>query len=433
MEVLVPEAGGAVAVAAGGELSPRDLSPLSGGLGLAVDIGTTTVAADLIDMSDGRKVASGADVNAQRLRGEDVLARIQYAEDGGTAELRSLVLGSLNGIVDGWGVPPGGIRSVCVAGNTAMTHLFLGVDPSPIRLPPYEPVVREAEVRGSESGLHVAPDARVLCMPCVASYVGGDIASGIVRSGMDLDPETSLFIDVGTNGEVAVGSSEMIAVCSSSAGPAFEGGRMACGMLARPGAIDGVRVADGEIRCTVIGGGEPKGICGSGIVDLVAQLFLAGMLDRAGNLTAASGAEGGVLRVAGDVAVTQEEIRDVISTKAAVFSASRTLLRDLGLGFGDIARVYIAGGFGGSVDLDSAVALGLLPDVDRSKYRYLGNASLAGAGDALLSAGFRERVSAAFSRMTYVDLSGDPAFSDEYMSARFLPHTDASLFPSVGY
>jgi uncharacterized 2Fe-2S/4Fe-4S cluster protein (DUF4445 family) len=414
----------------------KDLSPMGKGYGLAVDIGTTTVAVDLLFLDAGTDMYQAADMNRQRIRGEDVLTRMQYAADGGTAELQRLVRESINDLLDSFerkDFKPEKIKSVYIAGNTVMTHLFMGVDPSPIRRPPYEPVFKRAETTGDLSGLHISPQAKVVCMPSIASYVGGDVTSDIVDSGMDQSDNLALLIDVGTNGEVALGDREMMMTCSSSAGPAFEGGGMSSGMLAKPGAIDSVKIHDGKISFTVIGGGEPRGICGSGIIDLVAQLAKAGMLDRRGNFTEISGADDGVLRITNGVSVTQDDIQNVIMTKAAIYSAASTMVRNLGVGFGDVSKVYIAGGFGNFINMESAIAIGLFPDVDRSKYVYLGNASLAGAKYALLSRGFRDRVDAVFSRMTYVDLSSDPAFYDEYMSAQFLPHTDRALFPSVQY
>ncbi len=436
MVVTVPEedTGKVIAATDHRAVELQDISPISDGYGLAVDIGTTTIAAEIIDLSDGSVIFRSADMNGQRSRGEDVLARIEYAGEGGTDELRGLVLRTINEIIgryDADGYTPDLIRSAYIAGNTAMLHLFLGIDPSPIRYPPFEPVVKDAVITGKESGLDINPDAKVFCMPSVSSYVGGDITSDIVDSGMDRAEGLALMIDVGTNGEVAIGNADMLLCCSSSAGPAFEGSQMTSGMLAKDGAIDSVRIVDGKVHCTVIGGGEPKGICGSGIIDLVAQMFLAGMLDRRGNLTEKSGAKDGVFTIAGDVVITQSEISNVIMTKAAIYSAAGTMVRSLGVGFEDLDRIYIAGGFGNFIDMESAITIGLFPDVDRSKYEYLGNASLAGAKYALISKDFRDRIDEVFPKMTYVDLGSDPVFYDEYMSAQFLPHTDDSKFPTV--
>ena len=434
MTVNVPEVDGSKVIAAVDYLvsDVGDFDPLSSGLGLAVDIGTTTVAADLIDMSDGRCISSFSDVNGQKVLGDDVLARIQHAADGGTSELRDLILKTMNGIIERAG---GGdnIESVYIAGNTVMEHLFVGVDPTPIREEPYVPVITSSDITGEESGLDVSKSARVVTMPCISAYVGGDITSDIVYAGMDISEGISLLIDVGTNGEVALGNKDMMMVCSSSAGPAFEGGNLRSGMMARPGAIDSIVIEDGIARFTVIGGMEPKGICGSGIIDLIAQLYLNDIIDKRGNFTDSARLRDGRYIVHGDIGISEPEIKDVIMTKAAIFSATRSLVRNLGLEFSDLEKVYIAGGFGNFINMDSAITIGMFPDVGADKFVYLGNSSLAGARAALVSGSFRERIDDAFAKMTYLDLSSDPVFYDEYTSAQFIPHTDSALFPSVRF
>ena len=432
MTILIPEdnAGRVIAATDDKRLDIDELSPMSDGLGLAVDIGTTTVALDILRMDTGEELYSSADVNRQKRLGDDVLARIQFAADGGTDELRRLVIETINALTEGFR-GRGGIRSVYIAGNTTMEHLFAGVDPTPIRMEPYEPVVVSSEISGKDSGLVVSADARVLTMPCISAYVGGDITSDIVYAGMDRSEGMSLLIDVGTNGEVALGNRDMLMVCSSSAGPAFEGGNLRSGMLARPGAIDSVRIRDGEVSYTVIGGVEPKGICGSGIIDLLAQLYIDGLVDKRGNFTDRAELKDGRFVLYGDIGISVPEIRDVMMTKAAIFSASRALVRNLGIEFSDLDRIYIAGGFGNFIDMDSAIAIGMFPDVPRDRFVYLGNASLAGAKAALLSSTFRDRIDDAFGKMTYLDLSSDPVFFDEYMSAQFIPHTESDLFPTV--
>ena len=431
MKVAIPEDSGKVVAATDDKhLEIDDLTPMSANLGLAVDIGTTTVALDVMEMASGREVFSAADVNGQKRLGDDVLARIQYAADGGTDELRSLIVKTINTLISDFG-ERGRIDSAYIAGNTTMEHLFVGTDPTPIRMEPYEPVVVSSELTGSDSGLEICPDAKVLTMPCISAYVGGDITSDIVYAGMDRSEGMSLLIDVGTNGEVALGNADMLMVCSSSAGPAFEGGNLRSGMLAKTGAIDSVRIKDGRAEYTVIGGVEPKGICGSGIIDLLAQLYLNGLVDKRGNFTEKAELKDGRFILHGDIGISVPEIRDVMMTKAAIFSASRALVRNLGIEFSDLDKVYIAGGFGNFIDMDSAIAIGMFPDLPRDRFVYLGNASLAGAKAALLSSSFRERIDSAFAKMTYLDLSSDPVFFDEYMSAQFIPHTDSSLFPSV--
>ena len=432
MTVTIPErdSGRVIAATDDKHLDIDEMSPMTSGLGLAVDIGTTTVALDILDMATGEELYSSADVNGQKKLGDDVLARIQCAADGGTEELRGLVLDTINRLTEGFSDRER-IDAVYIAGNTTMEHLFVGVDPTPIRVEPYEPVVISSELTGEDSGLAVAKDAKVLTMPCIAAYVGGDITSDIVYAKMDRSEDMSLLIDVGTNGEVALGNSDMLMVCSSSAGPAFEGGNLRSGMLARPGAIDSVRIVDGKVSYTVIGGVEPKGICGSGIIDLLAQLYIDGLVDKRGNFTDRAELKDGRFILYGDIGISVPEIRDVMMTKAAIFSASRALVRNLGIEFSDLEHIYIAGGFGNFIDMESAIVLGMFPDVPREKFVYLGNASLAGAKAALLSSTFRDRIEDAFSKMTYLDLSSDPVFFDEYMSAQFIPHTESDLFPSV--
>ena len=428
------------------KLKIDDLSPIvkvKEGInyGLAVDIGTTTIAVSILDLSHGIELYTATGENRQRLLGEDVLARIQHASEGGTEELRSLVLESINDLIDvclDTRCDSKSVRSVYVSGNTAMTHLFLGVDPTPIREEPYEPVVREAEVTGKESKLLVNPDARVVCMPSVSAYVGGDVTSDIVAASMDISEKMSIMIDVGTNGEVALGNSEMMIVCSSSAGPAFEGGSIRSGMLARAGAIDSINIVNGELKYTVIAGKEPTGICGSGLIDLIAELFKAGWIDKKGYFTERSnfeiendnGVETRFLRIVNDVIITQEDINTIMLTKASIFSSIRSLLMNVGMDIDDIESVYVAGGFGNFINIESAISIGLFPDVLREKYVYLGNASLAGAKYALLSRTYRKRIAEVFKRMTYLDLGSNAVFFEEYSSAQFLPHTDVTLFPS---
>jgi uncharacterized 2Fe-2S/4Fe-4S cluster protein (DUF4445 family) len=271
-------------------------------------------------------------------------------------------------------------------------------------------------------------------MPSPAAYVGGDVTSDIIDSGMDVETDLALMIDVGTNGEIALGNKEVMLVCSSSAGPAFEGEKMTSGMMARPGAIDSFEICNGKFEFTVIGGTVPKGICGSGYIDILAQLFLNGFIDKKVKFTAKAATtvkEGRkLLTIADKVYLSEDDIRNAILTKASIYSASRTLIKGLGVTMNDIGKIYIAGGFGNFINTESAITIGMLPDIPRERFVYLGNASLAGATQALLSEFVRTRISDVFKRITYVDLGSDPTFSDEYMSALFLPHTDSDQFPS---
>ena len=406
--------------------------------GLAVDIGTTTIAVSLVDMNNGIDLYSASGYNRQGIRGDDVLSRMEYASDGGTEELRRLVTDAINDLTDsfeGKKFTKDDITAAYISGNTTMIHLFIGEDPSPMRIPPYQPVIKEKEITGKESMLRVNGDARVICMPSPASYVGGDVTSDIINSGMDISEELSLLTDVGTNGEVALGNKDVMLVCSSSAGPSFEGGKMTSGMMARPGAIDSFKIVDdGRFIFTVIAGIEPKGICGSGLIDILAQLFLNGHIDKKGKFTGKADIretdENRLLTIADGVYISEDDIRNAVLTKAAIYSASASLVRGLGVSMNDLKNIYVAGSFGNFINMESAITIGMLPDVPRERFVYLGNASLAGAKQALLSASVRKRIDDVFGRMTYVDLGSDPAFSDEYMSALFIPHTDASQFPS---
>jgi uncharacterized 2Fe-2S/4Fe-4S cluster protein (DUF4445 family) len=434
MIVTVPSVNEIIASDDHKEIRISDLDPIvssdKNNYGLAVDIGTTTIALSLIDMCNGTEMYRVSGYNGQGIRGDDVLSRMEYSADGGTEELKGLVTDSVN-ILIGKEFP---VNAVYISGNTVMTHLFLGIDPSPMRTPPYQPIVTEAEITGKESGLDVKEDARVLFMPSPVAYVGGDVVSGIVNSELDTGDELSLLIDIGTNGEVALGNRDIMLVCSSSAGPAFEGGT-GSGMIAGPGAIDSFKIDDnGEFVFTVISGSKPKGICGSGFIDILAQLFLNGHIDKKGRFTDKAETETAdgkkILRIAGDVHITENDIHDALMTKAAIYSASETLIRGLGVIMDDIGKIYIAGGFGNFINLDNAITMGMFPDVPRERFICLGNASLAGAKQALLSSSVRSRISNVFGRITYIDLGSEPVFSDEYMSALFFPHTDISRFPS---
>ncbi|MDD3398380.1 MAG: ASKHA domain-containing protein [Candidatus Methanomethylophilaceae archaeon] len=447
LEVVVPspDTGGMKVLSTHSHLCIPDLEPLKGGdeegdLGLVVDIGTTTVAISILELAKGQEVATASDYNRQIVLGEDVLSRIEYSEDHGPSQLRSLVLETINGLIvacGGKSVRPKNIKSVCISGNTTMSHLFLGIDPSPIRYEPFMPVVREARIKGAESGLLVHPEAEVMVMPCISAYVGGDVTSDILHSAMDRKEGMSLLIDVGTNGEVALGNSELLISASSSAGPSFEGGDICCGMRASPGAIEALSLEENSFSCRVIGDVAPKGICGSGLIDLLATLSENGWVDKKGRFTSRSNAETheGVRRLRitdeADIFITEDDIMSLIRTKGAIFSACRSLLLNLGMDFHELEKVFICGGFGNYLDLESSIRIGLLPDLPRERFQYLGNSSLAGAKMTLLSKKSRERVEAIFNRLTYLDLSNDPTFFHEYSSALFLPHTDLSLFPSL--
>ena len=428
---------------------------LSCGLGAAIDLGTTTVSVQLIDMTDGKSISVRNGYNDQIRCGGDIISRINYAtSDERLEDLRLLALKSVNRLIREAaceaGVQPSDIFSCRISGNTVMTHLFLGLKPEYIRLDPYTPTVLDVpSFRAMELGLDVHPEALTTFSPCVGSYVGGDITAGILATDMAKGSGAiSLFIDIGTNGEIVLGSSDFLMTCACSAGPAFEGGGIDCGMRATTGAIDTVEIdaQTGKASYTTIGGTRPSGICGSGLIDLVAGLFLAGWVDASGRLdrtrTSASIRIDGrrafyILAEAGDsawgkpVIISENDIDNLIRAKAAIYSAASVLLRQVGISFNDLSSFYIAGGFGRFLDLDHAMVIGLLPEIPLERYHYLGNASLLGSRLCILSEGYREMQRELARRMTYIDLSTFAGYMDQYTAALFLPHTDVSIFPGV--
>ncbi len=429
------------------------LYPASGAarpLGIALDIGTSTLAGALVDLSDGAVLARASADNPQAACGEDLISRIVFGEENpdGFGFLGRLLVQGIGSVVSGLlrAAPAGGtVVDVTAAANTVLSHILFGQSPAPIRRPPHRPVLRNYPVKtGKEIGFPDLPDSRWRIFPSIGGFVGGDVVAGILASGMHRDEAVSLLFDVGTNGEVALGNREFRIACSSSAGPAFEGGEVACGMRASQGAIESVRI-DREtlaVEFTAIGGGRPLGICGSGILDLCAELFGAGLVDRAGRFVPRTGApfadtERGpafVVARAGpdgpprDIVLAASDLKSVLRTKAALCAAADSLLAAVGLPREAVARVYIAGGFGNFIDLRSALALGVFPPYPRSRFVPLGNASLAGAIGALRSRRrWNEAVDLA-GATSYHDLSSDPGFMESYQRALFIPHTDAERY-----
>ena len=424
-------------------------------LGLACDIGTSTVAVQIVDLESGEVLGSASSLNQQVKCGEDIISRIHYArKPGRLEELHTLVIGTINRLL-GKAAEAGGVSAFQVyyaslAGNTTMLHLFLNIDPGYIREEPYVPTVNQApEVLGRDVGLAIHPEGRVFFAPAVGSYVGGDITAGLLGTPMLRGSErVSMFLDAGTNGELVVGNRDWLITCACSAGPAFEGSGISCGMPATEGAIEKmVMKEDGAWEYGVIGGGKPKGICGSGLVDLLAELYVNGYVDRQGRFDAERcggrlvEAEGGrpgyrVERGEGcfwgkDLVIGENDVANLIRSKGAVFSACALLLKNVGLTWENIEAFYVAGGFGRKLDAENAVRIGMLPDLDRGRFRYLGNSSLTGAYLVLLSERNRRMAGDLAQNMTYVELNAEAGYMNEYTGALFLPHTDMRLFPSV--
>jgi uncharacterized 2Fe-2S/4Fe-4S cluster protein (DUF4445 family) len=424
-------------------------------LGLAIDLGTTTISVQLIDLESGKVASTRNGYNDQIHCGLDVISRINYASTKERLEdLRSRAVHSVNRLIleaiEDTRSRKEVITCCCISGNTIMTHLFLGLKPEYLRLEPYTPtVLHTAPLRASELGLNIHPDAFVSLSPCVGSYVGGDITAGILATDIAKNTEDiCLFMDIGTNGEIVVGNKDFLMTCACSAGPAFEGGGIDCGMRATTGAIDSVSIDPdtGTARYTTIGTGKPSGICGSGMIDLIAGLFLSGWIDSSGKFNRTRPSrfihiEGRrayyTLAEAQDsysgkpIILSENDIDNLMRAKAAIYSAASLLLNQIGITFHDISTFYIAGGFGRFLDIDHAMVIGLLPEIPVEKFHYLGNASLLGSGLCLLSKEFRDTQIALTKRMTYIDLSTFSGYMDQYIAALFLPHTDQHHFPNV--
>ncbi|ABB15463.1 ASKHA domain-containing protein [Carboxydothermus hydrogenoformans] len=423
--------------------------------GLAIDIGTTTVVVQLVDLVSGKVLGTKGNYNKQAAFGDDVISRIIYVDENpdGAEKLRKAVLSTINELIfqlcKEHGVEKKEIMAAVVAGNTTMTHLFLEIDPRYIRLEPYTPAALFIPpVPATEAKIEMNPKGFVYIMPNVASYVGGDITSGVLYTGLANSDEITLFIDIGTNGEMVLGNKDWLVTCACSAGPAFEGSGIKHGMRAMQGAIERVSISEAglKVKYQTVGGIPPVGICGSGLIDLLANLKRAGIIDRSGKIDRTvnkerirEGEDGleFVLAWANesgnnkDIVITEADIQNLIRAKAAIFAGVRTMLAMVDLPLEAIDRVIIAGGFGKYLNIKDAITIGLLPDIDINKFSYVGNSSLKGARKALLSRKACAEVKEIARKMTYLELSVGTTFMDEFVSASFIPHTDLHLFPSV--
>ncbi|MBI4823426.1 MAG: DUF4445 domain-containing protein [Nitrospirae bacterium] len=419
--------------------------------GISVDIGTTTVVLYLINLTDGRLIDVGFTYNSQIRHGDDVITRIIYAvEGGGIEELRELVLEDINDLLDAiverHGINRQEIDSVVISGNTTMSHLFWGLDPKYIREEPYIPSLNFFPMwQAGTARLKINPQAPVYTMPAPASYVGGDIVSGVLASKMHRNPEISLFMDIGTNGEIAVGNNEWLLTAACSAGPCFEGSGIKCGMRATEGAIEAVTINPEtyEPQIAVIGNVVPIGICGSGMIDAISEMFLKGIIDQKGGLKLDTSlaerirhTEEGLEFVIykdpiREITLTHADIENILRAKAAIYAGLSLLLKEVNLTINDIQKVYIAGGFGNYLNIEKAIIIGMLPDIERERFSFLGNTSIAGAYLCLLSGDMRKEAEDIARKMTYMELSVSRGFMDEYMASLFLPHTDINQFPTV--
>lgn len=451
----------------GGDVSARNHMAV-------VDIGTSTIVAHLVDVHPSAggmaTVDAQACFNSQSVYGREVTARIMAAEKRGATVLQELVVADINRLITTLAgrnnVHLKDITAVVCAGNATMIHFLLGLPSDHIRRKPYIAAsIEPPPFRAAEVGLRIHPRGLLYCVPGISSWVGGDLTAGILATGLHERDDISMLIDVGTNGEIILGNKDWLMACSASTGPALEGASVACGMIAEKGAIEKVYVEDGQLRYKVIGNAPPKGLCGSGIIDLIAVLLDRGTIDRAGQFVRLSGGgqvkegqlrakspwEGGshhdeiqfkeergwfvIARkadgAARDIYLTQDDIDNVITAKAAVFAATKIMLDRLDLDFSQITHVFLAGGFGSYIDRRNAIKIGLLPDLPLSRIQYVGNTSIWGAKlAASSSAAFRE-MHAIRKKTTYYDLLGSTDYLDQFRQAMFLPHTNVELFPSL--
>jgi len=410
-------------------------------LGVALDIGTTTLRLLLIRLSDGAILGEAGAYNPQISKGADVIARIVAAEKGGLGELAAAIRGAVAAMIAeaAGGLDSAYIRGYVVAGNVTMIHLLLGEDPSGIRRVPSEPrALAFAPVDAADLGWPGRGGAPVHTVPGAGGWVGGDILAGAVRAGFSRAVQTALYVDLGTNGEIVFGNADFALACACSAGPAFEGGGIRCGMRADRGAVDGAAIdaETGAVELSVIGGGRVRGLCGSGLIALADALFRAGWIDRAGKLTASvpgerrvEGKWGAAFALSADqrVALWERDLGSLVRAKAAVFAGVRSLVDSLGPGGPSIERAYVSGNFGRYLNLPAAVGIGLLPDIPLGRYGYIDNGSLEGAALSLLSREFFTEIATYLARVTYVDLSDLPGYMDEFVGASFLPHTSPGL------
>jgi len=418
--------------------------------GLAVDIGTTTVVVYLVDCTDGTLLDTGVTYNSQMRHGDDVITRIVHATEGGALqELRNAVVNDINGLLNPMmernHISRDDIDCAVISGNTTMVQLFWGLDPSSIREEPYIPTVNTYPAwRAGTAKLLINTQAPVYTIPCVGSYVGGDITAGLLASKMHRNPEIALFMDIGTNGEIVVGNNEWLITAATSAGPCFEGSGIRHGMRATEGAIESVKINPDtfDVELGVIGDTQPTGICGSGMIDAISEFFFAGIIDQKGKFTRDLNTDRIRIEDEGpefvlhhgetkDIVLTEVDIENILRAKAAIYAGMSVLLKEVGLSLDVVERIYIAGGFGNYLNVEKAIMIGMLPDMPKEKFSFIGNTSIAGAYLCLLSEKMRREAEDIARKMTYIELSVSHGFMDEYMSALFLPHTNIDLFPTI--
>lgn len=422
--------------------------------GAAIDIGTTTVTVWLVDLISGAVQAQTAEYNRQIARGEDVISRIIYAgKNEGGAELRRLVLSTINELLDKAcarvQATPAAVVKATIAGNSTMIHLLLNIPAESIRQAPFITAINHIPpLPAADVGLTLHPAAPVHCLPGVASYVGADITAGVLASGVDNTEAVTLFIDIGTNGEIVLGNQDWLVTCACSAGPAFEGAGVRDGMRATRGAIEEVWINGDTLDPTtrIIGGGKPRGLCGSALIALLGEMFLTGIIDKGGHFNTAlatprirAGNHGTEYVVAWaeetatrrDIAITAVDIDNLLRAKAAIYAGFAVLAESVGLPLEAVEQVLVGGAFGKYINVEKAIEIGLLPDMPWDRFEFLGNTAVKGAYLALLDRAAHDQIRAIASRLTYIELSADNRFYEAFTSALFLPHTDLTRFPTV--
>ncbi len=435
------------------QIEPGDTSYQN--YGLAIDVGTTTVVAQLVDMKSGNVIGVAGSHNLQAHYGEDVISRMVFAcgRERGLNPLHEAIIKNINNLIktltDEKGIDVEDITAIVAAGNTTMSHLLLSLIPCSIRFDPYVPTANIfPQIRARQVGININPEGILETIADVASYVGGDIVAGILACGIADRTETGILIDVGTNGEIAIGNNDWMVCCSASAGPAFEGGGIKNGMRATRGAMERIIINNGEVKYTTIGKAKPRGICGSGLIDCIYEFARNGIIDHDGKFNPSNKHER-IIEKDGkaefivafsqetekgeDLTISESDISNLIRSKGAVFAAIKSLMDYVGLKFEDIETFFVAGGFGSYLDIPKAIGIGLLPDIDPKRIQFIGNSSLMGARIALLSSHGFERTIKIANSTTNIELSTYQPFMDEYVAAMFLPHTDRRLFPSVNY
>jgi len=433
-------------------VQPGDTSGQS--YAIAMDIGTTTIYGQVIDLISGEVLAEHGEFNGQISYGEDVISRIVYAEKpGGLAKINAVVIKTINKIlakiVKRSGVDPENISTITLAGNTTMTQLMLSVDPRSIRRAPYVPAATlYPPIKAADLGMDLGEHVAALVYPAVSSYVGGDIVAGVMGSGIYRTEELTLYLDVGTNAEIVIGNQDWLACAACSAGPAFEGGGLKFGMRAAKGAIEDFSIDPVTLEPMIItiGNVRPKGICGSGLIIMVGVMFELGIINNLGKFdrdldTPRIRQDNGIFeyvlawqdetQIDRDITLTEIDIENLIRAKGAIYSGCMTLLTEVGMGIEDIEKIILAGGFGSYVDLEKAMTIGLLPEMDPEKVVFIGNGSLMGAKMSSLTNRIRRDVVEVTKKMTNFELSDTPSYMDNYVAALFLPHTDMNKFPKL--